>query len=225
MKEIIFDEFYEGYDEWYKTKMGKFVDQIETDLLFNCLNPKPGMKILDIGCGTGNISYKLAKLGCQVVGIDISKKMLDKAKSKYKGESVDFYNMSSYNIDFSDIYFDAAISMTAFEFIYDPKRAYEEIKRVTKNNGSIIIGTIQKGGEWQEFYSSNIFKGTAYEKARFKTGEEIEKLDKNSFVKKEECLYISPTVKEDEFNLENELIEKEKGKIGGFVCVKFKKKN
>ncbi|TCS85230.1 methyltransferase family protein, partial [Keratinibaculum paraultunense] len=39
---------------------------------------------MDVGCGTGNFSIKLAKMGCEVVGIDVSKEMLKVAEEKAK---------------------------------------------------------------------------------------------------------------------------------------------
>ena len=39
------------------------------------MKPEKGMRILDVGCGTGNFSIKLAKMGLDVTGIDVSEKM------------------------------------------------------------------------------------------------------------------------------------------------------
>lgn len=226
MKDIVFDNFYEDYDDWFNTKIGDFVDRIETDLLFKYLDPKSDMKILDLGCGTGNLTYKLANLGCNVTGIDISEKMLEEAmrKSVNGNGTVDFYKMNGDNIDFEDNSFDCVISNAAFEFIENPEEVLQELFRVLKPNGIVVIGTIQKHGEWANFYSSDFCKGTAYEKAIFKTGEELASINRGYFEDKEECLFISPNEKEENFNMENEIREKEKKEIGGFVCVKFKKK-
>ena len=227
MNEIVFDKFYDDYDDWYTTKIGKFVDDLETEVLFKLLKPKMGMKILDLGCGTGNISFKLANLGCDVIGIDISEKMLAQAKSKtVKGSgSVKFLKMNGKNMEFEDNSFDAVISMTAFEFIYNPKIVYNEMKRVVKPSGNIIIGTIQKDGSWEKLYSSDICKGTAYEKAEFKSKDDLINLDKENVIEVEECLYIAPGLEESIYTLENEKLNMLNDDIGGFLCVKYTKKN
>ena len=78
----IFDEGAATYDGWYRTKLGQFVDAVETRLAFDLLKPKEGQKVLDGGCGTGNFSIKLASLGCVVTGIDVSTEMLNVARTK-----------------------------------------------------------------------------------------------------------------------------------------------
>ncbi len=52
----------------------------ECDFLFELLDLKPGMKILDVGCGTGRHSVELAKRGCVMTGIDLSDGMLEEAR-------------------------------------------------------------------------------------------------------------------------------------------------
>ena len=62
----VFDKKADDYDRWYESKLGKFVDKVETELAFSLLNPFPN-EILDMGCGTGNFSIKLAEKGCKVL--------------------------------------------------------------------------------------------------------------------------------------------------------------
>jgi ubiquinone/menaquinone biosynthesis C-methylase UbiE len=114
----IFDNKSNIYDDWYKTKLGKHVDLVESECAFNLFKIKKGMKILDIGCGTGNFSIKLAKKGCKVSGIDLSDKMLILAREKAEKENVpiSYYNMSVYDLNFPDQHFDAVFSMATFGF-------------------------------------------------------------------------------------------------------------
>lgn len=105
----IFTDVASSYDAWYTSKMGAFVDQVETDLAFRLFPAEKGMKVLDVGCGTGNFSLKLAKRGCRVTGIDITDEMLEIARGKAAAESadIDFYNMDLYKLNFPDETFDA----------------------------------------------------------------------------------------------------------------------
>lgn len=217
----IFDKFSKDYDAWYKTTMGSFVDKEESNALLSLLTKKPKAKVLDIGCGTGNFTYKLHKLDYQVTGIDISKEMLHIAEQKNTTYNIPFHLMNGESLAFDDHTFDAIISVTAFEFMPYPQAIYEEMKRVVKPDGQIIIGTIQQGGSWEQLYTSDICKGTAYESATFKTLEDIVNLDKNHFVEAKECLFLPPTLNEDQYTDTINKEYKSKNVKGGFICVKF----
>src|SRR6266705_5336367 len=47
------------------------------------LAPKPGERILDLGCGTGHLTNQIAEAGAEVVGIDISQSMIEEARRLY----------------------------------------------------------------------------------------------------------------------------------------------
>jgi ubiquinone/menaquinone biosynthesis C-methylase UbiE len=220
----VFNHFYKDYDKWYQTKVGAFVDKVETDAIWVLLEPKQGMKILDVGCGTGNQSLKLAKKGCKVTGIDIAPNMLHEAerKAKENGLQLDFHLMDCLKLDFPDDFFDAAVSVTAFEFVKDLQSAYREIRRVVRSGGTIVIGTIQRGGDWAMLYESDICKGTAYEFANFLSKEELCNLDPNAYDGSIECLFIPPGEPDEKYSEANEQEQSKTGKKGGFVCVRFK---
>ncbi|MGB4440562.1 MAG: class I SAM-dependent methyltransferase, partial [Sedimentibacter sp.] len=105
----IFDNVASDYDAWYTDKKGNFVDKVETDLAFKMIKVEKGMKVLDIGCGTGNFSIKLAKMGCIVTGIDISDNMLNIACQKAEEENLDikFLHMDLNDLKFKENEFDA----------------------------------------------------------------------------------------------------------------------
>ncbi len=217
----IFDKEAKMYDDWYKTKLGNFVDKVETKCVFDLFKVRKGMKVLDVGCGTGNFSIKLAKMGCEVIGIDISEEMLKVAKDKAKKEglNIKFYNMDVYDMKFEDNCFDGVISVTAFEFLKDPDKAIEEMFRVLKPKGYLLIGTINKDSEWGELYLSKEFQeNTVFKYADFKTLEDMKAYKQNYLVDIKECLFISPNISEEDILMDKEIEMAQKGKRGGFIC-------
>ena len=221
----VFNEFASQYDEWYKENKGKFIDKVETDLAFKMLKIDKGMKILDIGCGTGNFSIKLAKMGCQVTGIDVSEVMLEIARAKASEEvlQIEFINMDATDLRFRDSEFDIVVSMAAIEFISDVKRVVEGIFRVAKSGGQVLIGTINGESEWGEFYKSKAVRdSTVFKYADFKALQEMKTWKPENLLRTGECLFISPFADEAEFNYEreNEFAGKRRG---GYICALWKK--
>lgn len=215
----IFDEEAVNYDEWYKTRKGVFIDEIETKCLFDLFKAKKGMKVLDVGCGTGIFSIKLAKLGCRVVGIDISDKMLEKAKEKAMVENLDieFLKMDACKLDFADETFDAAISVAVLEFVLDYSKFLDEMFRVVKKNGRIVVGTINKDSKWGKLYKSEAFSNTVFKHASFKNPEMLGRIHSDELMEIRECLFIPPDLDENSYNMENEL-KYSKQENGGFIC-------
>lgn len=223
----IFDNQAMHYDGWYKSKMGQFVDDVETQLAFRMFTPMKGMRILDVGCGTGNFSIKLAEMGCKVTGIDISEEMLKIAREKVKakGLEVDFHQMDAYHLEFEENSFDGVFSMAAFEFITEPQKAYDEMYRVLKPGGQLLIGTIHGNSSWGRLYMSKAFReNSVFQHADFKTLEELENLDRKNLVSSGECLFIPPDAPEEEITMEREE-ELSKTERGGFICALWKKED
>lgn len=111
---------------------GVFYKYISSDL--------KGLKILDIGCGPGIFSLLLSQLGAEVIGLDYTPKMIEKAKenaSKYDVK-VDFIQGDAQNLIFEDGSFDIVISRNLTWNLGDPKRAYEEWWRVLKKGGKLF---------------------------------------------------------------------------------------
>lgn len=222
----VFDKEASLYDGWYETKLGAFVDQVETKCVFDLFKIEKGMRVLDVGCGTGNFSIKLAKMGCKVIGIDVSKEMLKIAETKSKAESLDieFCDMDVYDMKFDDDYFDGIISVTAFEFFKNPKKAVDEMFRVLKPRGYLTIGTINRDSDWGKLYLSEEFqKNTVFKYADLKTIEELKDYRNDNLIDIKECLFIPPTAEEDDISLEKEKELAKTGKRGGFICALWQK--
>lgn len=223
----IFDDAASDYDAWYTDKKGSFVDTVETDLAFRMINVEKGMNVLDIGCGTGNFSIKLAKMGCNVTGIDISDNMLEIAREKAaeKNLTIKFLHMDLNDLKFEENEFDAVFSMAAFEFVNDEDapKALKGMLRVVKEGGQVLIGTISGNSSWGKLYQDESFKkNTVFEHAEFKTLDDLKSWNKEKLVDSGQCLFISPLSPEEDYNYEkeNELAEKT---VGGYICALWKK--
>ena len=220
----IFDESAKLYDSWYETKLGKFVDDVETRCAFGLLDLKAGAKILEIGCGSGNFSVKLARMGYEVIAIDSSIGMLNLAKNKAKKNlvSIDFKRMNATKLLFENESFDAVFSMAAFEFISDSNKAMDEMMKILKPGGEIIIGTIHSDSKWGEFYNSDeMKKNSVFKYAKLKSMDEMKMFYPHKLVEKRECLFIAPDSKEKDIDDKNEKEMEKNGEKGGFICLKW----
>lgn len=108
-------------------------------------------KVLDVGCGIGTYSKFLARKGFKVTGVDFSEQMIELAKKKSGSEEIDFKVANVYNLPFKDNSFDIVICVAVFQSILKPGMALKEMKRVLKNNGTIVIITLN--GSSFEFLS------------------------------------------------------------------------
>lgn len=98
-----------------------------------------GLVILDAACGEGYGTNFLLKNGAKrVIGIDKSEKAIEEAKMKYSGE---FRVMDVTKLEFEDNYFDCVVSFETIEHLIEYKKFLDEIKRVVKPKGIVIMST------------------------------------------------------------------------------------
>ena len=105
---------------------------------------RPGMDLLDCGCGPGSITIGLAELlfPGSVIGVDISELQIERARTlalEKDADNIDFYTASVYSLPFEDNTFDAAFVHTVLQHLTDPQSAVKEIHRVLKPGGVIGV--------------------------------------------------------------------------------------
>lgn len=105
---------------------------------------RPGMDLLDCGCGPGSITLGLAKVVApgQTVGIDIDASQISRAQQlavEQQASTVRFEAATIYQLPFPDGSFDAVFSNTVFTYLDEPLRALREIQRVLKTGGLVGI--------------------------------------------------------------------------------------
>lgn len=99
-----------------------------------------GEEILEVGVGTGkNLPYY--ESGAEVIAIDFSPAMLSRAKSRAEiaEASVTLKEMDVQQLAFPDDHFDTSLSGFVFCSVPDPVKGMEEMKRVTKPEGKILL--------------------------------------------------------------------------------------
>jgi 2-polyprenyl-3-methyl-5-hydroxy-6-metoxy-1,4-benzoquinol methylase len=105
------------------------------------LNLQPGMKVLDVGCGTGNQSLPAARTGATVTGVDISTNLLEQARQRAAGENlkIQFDEGDAEQLPYGDAQFDVVLSMFGAMFAPRPEYVVSEFKRVCKPGGLIAM--------------------------------------------------------------------------------------
>lgn len=222
---IVFDKEAQAYDNWYETKTGQLIDEVETALAMELLKPQKGMKVLDIGCGTGNYSIKLTELGCNVTAVDVSQKMIDIAMEKtlQKKMEIDFRIGQVEKLAFKENSFDAVVSITAIEFFDNVQKGIEEIFRVAKVGAPILIGTINKESAWGELYETPYFQeNTVFKYANLVGKSMLSKIKTKHLIDFKESLFFLPNTPEEKLSLELEQSLSSKNR-GGFICGLWKK--
>ena len=221
----VFDKEARQYDDFFQTPLGQFVDEVEKRGLFEDFAVQEDMRILEIGAGTGTLTLELAQRGARVTAVDISPEMLKVAQQKAArtGRDITFEVMDAHALDFSDATFDVVISMATLEFFSSPQKAYEEMKRVVKQDGRVIIGTINKDSDWGALYQSETFKDTVFAHAGFKNAAELEALDPGNLETLRHCLFTSPQSQEEHLTHEREAALAASNAEGGFLWAHFRK--
>ncbi len=129
-----------GY--WRNAKNLDEAQEAKLDLVCRKINLKPGMKVLDIGCGWGSFAkYAAEKYKVKVVGITVSKEQVKLAKELCKGLDVEIRLQ-----DYRDVNekFDRIISLGMFEHVgYKNYREYMKVvDRCLKDDGIFLLHTI-----------------------------------------------------------------------------------
>ncbi len=99
---------------------------------------KPGMRVLEIGCGSGYFTKELAKTNAEINAIDISQDLLDIAKEEVQSSHVKISIDNAYNMSFGDCIFDTVVGSSVLHHL-EIDLALKEIYRVLKPNGSVYF--------------------------------------------------------------------------------------
>ena len=120
-------------------------DRLRARIIIKYLNPKNSALVLDVGCGVGYYSFELAtKFDCKVIGMDIDKEdigLANQIKDITHVSNPIFILSNTSKLPFPDQVFDKVILSEVIEHIRDDREVLEELNRILKCDGYLILST------------------------------------------------------------------------------------
>jgi ubiquinone/menaquinone biosynthesis C-methylase UbiE len=136
--------------DWERIRKSYFDDRV-TSLAIEKLLPRD-LAVADIGCGTGSLTFELARFARKVIGVDLSGEMLRRARAMAKErklDNVEFRRGDALGLPLQSHSVDAAFSVMVLHFLPDPERAIGELCRITRPGGSVIlVDLVEHKQEW-----------------------------------------------------------------------------
>jgi ubiquinone/menaquinone biosynthesis C-methylase UbiE len=135
--------------ESYEKGARRFVERLDI---------QPGMRVLDVACGTGNLSFPAALAGAKVTGVDIAPNLLEQARARAKDEGlgIDFDEGDAEALPYKDASFDVVMTMFGAMFAPRPEVTASELLRVCRSGGRIAMANWTPSG-----FIGQMFKITA----------------------------------------------------------------
>lgn len=133
------EKFFEAYAGMARSK-----DGLEAAGEWHQLKPMfpdlKGKKVLDLGCGYGwHCRYAVQMGAAEVLGIDISKKMIDKAKADFPNERITYMACSLDEYNYPENTYDLVISNLALHYIKDLEKIYKKVNLTLKKDGCFLF--------------------------------------------------------------------------------------
>lgn len=169
----------ERYARWRATDVGELTERLERTLLLELVGEVAGKRVLDVGCGDGDLLIHLWSRGAIVTGIDASTAMATAAhvRAKAQGADIAVSAGSGELLPFPDGRFDIVLAVTVLCFVDDPDPFLREMARVVRPGGRVVIGEL---GRWNLWAAARRVRGwfgsPFWRRCRFRTARELRTL-------------------------------------------------
>ncbi len=129
--------FYNAFADSYDEKMKELSCHVP-NLIKSVLPNKNNLVTLDLGCGTGACSFYLKPISKKLIGVDISRQMLEKAKATKNYDTLEQKDILDYIIH-TKIKFDLIICADVFCYMSNLTKIFQTVHTILKKNGSFIF--------------------------------------------------------------------------------------
>jgi ubiquinone/menaquinone biosynthesis C-methylase UbiE len=127
--------------------------------------------VLELACGTGQLTYRLAGEVKLWTATDFSPKMVEEAKKRGKGANIEFSIADATALIYNDKSFDAVVIANALHIMPEPDKAMSEIYRVLKQGGLLFAPTFVYDGKYNKALIWLMEKVGFHTFNKWKTGE------------------------------------------------------
>jgi len=155
--------------DWERIRKSYFDDRVAS-LAIEKLLPRD-LTLADVGCGTGSLTFELARFARKVIGVDLSGEMLRRARAlakERKIDNVEFRRGDALKLPLASHSVDAAFSVMVLHFLPEPERAIAGLCRITRPGGTVVlVDLVEHKQEWMREQMTHRWLGFG--------GEQIEK--------------------------------------------------
>ena len=136
--------------DWERIRRSYF-DAHVTSLAIEKLLPRD-LTLADVGCGTGSLTFELARFAKKVIGVDLSREMLRRARAVAKEKevrNVEFRQGDALKLPLGTHSVDGAFCVMVLHYLPDPARTVAGLCRVARPGGSVIVvDLVEHKQEW-----------------------------------------------------------------------------
>ncbi len=167
-KTEVFEQYYNEYEKWFEKNKYIYLSELEAVKHFIPAD-KEGV---EIGVGTGRFA--------QPLGVKIGVEPSDAMRKIAEKKGIKVYKGIAEELPLNDKSFDFALFVTTICFVDNIFKSFQEIRRILKDNGIIIVGFIDKDSPVGKFYQLKKERSKFYKPATFYSTDEVIKILKNT---------------------------------------------
>jgi SAM-dependent methyltransferase len=135
---------------WMAGDFGQIANVIQAgaDEFIASLGLKPGNRVLDVACGSGNLTIPAARTGARVTGVDIATNLLEQARARAESEglTIQLDEGDAESLPYDDAAFDVVVTMFGAMFAPRPELVSSELVRVCEPGGRIAMANWTPAG-------------------------------------------------------------------------------
>ena len=170
----------DSYAQWRASTLGAITESLEQELVLQLAGPLSGKAVLDVGCGDGTLTAEFHRKGASfVVGGDPDPHMIAKAAARTMAgrEATSYLLGRAEHLPFRDRSFDVVTAVTVLCFVEQRSGAVEEMARVLKPGGRLVIGGLGRWSTWAASRRIRAWLGNQFWRhARFMTAHQLRTL-------------------------------------------------